>query len=151
MTVAMTYVSTVDDPFCPQSPSADMQSDDFPYGSDTAAPVTASDILFSFEGRINRSKYWGYTLLLAVGMMVVAFIGFSFAGEIGLWSSYGLAVLFVVWPALAVSIKRCHDRNRSGWFVLVSLIPIVSIWYLIEVGFLRGTDGPNDYGEDPLT
>ncbi|HEX9658865.1 MAG TPA: DUF805 domain-containing protein [Rhodothermales bacterium] len=128
-----------------------MQSDDFPYGSDTAAPVTASDILFSFEGRINRSKYWGYTLLLAVGMMVVAFIGFSFAGEIGLWSSYGLAVLFVVWPALAVSIKRCHDRNRSGWFVLVSLIPIVSIWYLIEVGFLRGTDGPNDYGEDPLT
>ena len=125
--------------------------DEFYNGGATPAPQSASDILFSFEGRINRAKYWGYTLLLTAGMIVVAFIGLSFAGEIGLWSSYGLALLFVVWPALAISIKRCHDRNRSGWFVLVSLIPIVSIWYLIEVGFLRGTDGPNDYGEDPLT
>ena len=124
-----------------------MESENTYYG---ATPETLSDIFFSFEGRINRAKYWGYSFLLTFGVLIIALGGYFMAGDIGLWSSYGIAILFLVWPALALGIKRCHDRNRSGWFMLVSLIPIVSIWYLIEVGFLKGTDGPNDYGEDPL-
>lgn len=116
----------------------------------TPAPETYSDILFSFEGRINRAKYWGYTLLIALAVIAVGLIGVVLAGQGGFWTTYFVAILIIIWPALALGVKRCHDRNRSGWFILVSLIPIVSIWYLIEVGFLRGTDGPNDYGEDPL-
>lgn len=124
-----------------------MEDDQYAYND---APQTLSDIFFSFDGRINRAKYWGYSIVLVLGMIVICGLGMFFAGEMGLWSSYAIALLFVVWPSLALGVKRCHDRNRSGWFMIVSLIPIVSIWYLVEIGFLRGTDGPNDYGEDPL-
>lgn len=127
-----------------------MEDDRYTYNDGPNAPQTAADILFSFEGRINRARYWGYSMVLMVGLIVIAGLGLLFAGEIGFWSSYGIALLFVIWPGMALGVKRCHDRNRSGWFMLVSLIPIVSIWYLVEIGFLRGTEGPNDYGEDPL-
>jgi uncharacterized membrane protein YhaH (DUF805 family) len=60
-----------------------------------------------------------------------------------------LVQLLVVWPAVAVSVKRWHDRNKSGWWVLINLIPIVgALWTLVENGFLRGTPGPNRFGDD---
>ena len=56
-----------------------------------------------------------------------------------------------LWISLAVAVKRYHDRNKSGWWVLIALVPVIGgIWYLIEAGFLAGTPGPNDYGPDPL-
>jgi uncharacterized membrane protein YhaH (DUF805 family) len=59
--------------------------------------------------------------------------------------------LVVIWPGLAINIKRWHDRDKSGWWILISLIPFVGpIWALVEVGFLPGTPGPNQYGPDPL-
>jgi len=61
-----------------------------------------------------------------------------------------ISIIFI-WPTLALAVKRLHDRNRSGWFSLIVLIPIIGpIWYLIEVGFLRGTIGPNRFGDDPV-
>ena len=62
-------------------------------------------------------------------------------------------LLFVVvfWIALAINVKRYHDRNKSGWWVLILLVPAIgSLWNLIECGFLSGTAGPNNYGPDPL-
>ena len=51
---------------------------------------------------------------------------------------------------LAVSVKRWHDRDKPGTWVLINLIPLVGgIWAFVEVGCLRGTFGPNNYGEDP--
>ncbi|MBV7329929.1 DUF805 domain-containing protein [Chloroflexi bacterium TSY] len=55
-----------------------------------------------------------------------------------------------LWPNLAVSAKRWHDRDKSGWWSLIVLIPIIGvIWMLIEVGFLEGTNGPNRFGPEP--
>ena len=55
------------------------------------------------------------------------------------------------WISLAIAIKRFHDRDKVGWWVLITLVPVIGpIWYLIECGFLRGTTGPNKYGSDPL-
>ena len=55
------------------------------------------------------------------------------------------------WISIAVAVKRYHDRNKSGWWVLIVFVPIIGgLWYLIECGFLRGTPGPNNYGPDPL-
>jgi uncharacterized membrane protein YhaH (DUF805 family) len=62
-------------------------------------------------------------------------------GERGIF--YGMGGIVCFWPALALSVKRCHDRNRTGWFFLVALIPLVSVWYLVEVGFLQGTPCAN--------
>ena len=63
-------------------------------------------------------------------------------------------IVFIVaatWISIAVAVKRYHDRNKSGWWVLIVLVPVIGgLWYLIECGFLRGTAGPNDYGPDPL-
>jgi uncharacterized membrane protein YhaH (DUF805 family) len=59
--------------------------------------------------------------------------------------------LLLLWPAVAVSVKRWHDRNRSGWWILINLLPIIGwAWALIENGLLRGTAGPNRFGADPL-
>jgi uncharacterized membrane protein YhaH (DUF805 family) len=57
---------------------------------------------------------------------------------------------FLLWLAIAVSVKRYHDHDRSGWFLLIALIPqLGTFWVLIELGLLRGTRGPNRFGPDP--
>ena len=107
--------------------------------------------LFSFEGRITRSKYW----LCLVIILLVAFVEGIVMGVTGTDTSPGstgsgwffLFQLPLMWAAIANGVKRCHDRNRSGLFVLVSLIPLVNLWYLVEVGFLAGKDENNEYGD----
>jgi uncharacterized membrane protein YhaH (DUF805 family) len=63
----------------------------------------------------------------------------------------GLFVLLALYTSIAVAVKRCHDRDRSGWFLLVGIIPLINLWVLVELGFMRGTVGSNRYGSDPLT
>ena len=58
--------------------------------------------------------------------------------------------VLLIWISLAVQIKRWHDRDKSGWWVLINLIPLIgAIWAFVETGCLRGTVGPNAYGPDP--
>ncbi|MCK4645953.1 MAG: ABC transporter permease [Candidatus Aminicenantes bacterium] len=129
-----------------------------------------SELYFSFKGRIPRSTFWlnGILVLNAV-MYTVVLAGFLIYSGIGALVNSGLkentgtilqiltvlitliAYIIVLIPFFALSVKRCHDRNRSGWFVLISLIPVIgSIWYSIETGFLSGTKGKNRFGMDPL-
>jgi uncharacterized membrane protein YhaH (DUF805 family) len=68
--------------------------------------------------------------------------------EVGLLSL--LFALAALYPWIAIGIKRCHDRNRTGWFLLIGLIPLVSIWLVVELSILRGSVGPNRFGPDPL-
>lgn len=110
--------------------------------------MTLSQILFSFEGRINRAKYWGYGILLAVVIWIAFGLDWVTTGQLGVFYIIGMVV--TIWPSIAIAVKRCHDRDRSGWFILVSLIPLVNLWYLVEIGFLRGTTGNNRFGPDPL-
>ena len=121
------------------------------------------NMLFGFQGRMNRAKWW----LVLVGIVVVEIILFAiiFGGaamapdpqeamnNLGPLASLVLLVFAVVvtWISIAVGIKRFHDRNKSGWWVLIAFVPVIGgLWYLIECGFLRGTAGPNTYGPDPL-
>ncbi len=107
----------------------------------------------SFEGRINRSKFWaGVGVLFAVGILVNIIDAL-----LGLQVGQGFGVLGIVftlaaiYPALALYAKRWHDRDKSGWWTLIILIPIIGpIWLLIELGALEGTRGANRYGPDPL-
>ncbi len=112
------------------------------------------EILFSFKGRICRSEYWGkafpilFTYSIIVNLIYYAEVE---SGEPGI--SIFLSLLSL-WPGLAVATKRLHDRNRSGLFLLTLLIPfanvIFAIWIIIEIWFLKGTDGENRFGSDPL-
>jgi uncharacterized membrane protein YhaH (DUF805 family) len=111
------------------------------------------EILSSFHGRIPRKTFWIASICLTVPVGIVAAMidivtGYEEVDQVGPGDFF--ALLFIL-PILAIDIKRLHDRNRSGWFILINFVPVVgSIWFLIEVGLLAGTDGPNRYGEDPL-
>ena len=105
-------------------------------------------VFFSFRGRINRKTFWLAMLPLAVGYAVAEMMTVS-ADEATVGLSYLIMIGFL-WPSLAIQTKRWHDRNKSGWWNLISFVPIVGpFWALIEVGFLKGTPGANFYGVPP--
>ncbi|WP_210760769.1 DUF805 domain-containing protein [Azohydromonas sediminis] len=114
------------------------------------APIEPAQIFFSAHGRISRRTWWlyGVAAILGLGLLLTALLRIAGADED---TATAVASLVLLWPSLAISIKRWHDRDKSAWWVLVGLIPVIGgLWLLIENGFLRGTPGPNRYGDDPL-
>jgi len=155
-----------------------------------------SQYLFGFSGRINRARYWAYVLVgilfLLVGLGIAlpyiliehrsANSGNEPLSPLGVATIAAEAVLIVAYfvAILAITAKRLHDRNKSGWWVVLFLIfpqianaiadpkmglpsiPVAgrlllllsgfifAIWGFIELGCLRGTPGENRYGPDPL-
>ena len=159
-------------------------------------------LLFGFSGRANRGKFWLAVVLwiifwsIAVPVCVLAAIiilGLHLpdislphdeliARYVRLAFDYlGLLIVFIAFTvvswisAFAVGVKRLHDRDKSGWWILLFYLApsvlgsiantseqavvsfvfglasfVISIWGLVELGFLRGTVGPNPYGPDPL-
>ncbi|MDD9974389.1 MAG: DUF805 domain-containing protein [Candidatus Poribacteria bacterium] len=124
--------------------------------------MTLSQILFSFKGRINRAKYWLIQLLAHVTILSLFILGLSTVESsneplIGSDTDVGRVVIFILfsiiftWINLAIQIKRWHDRDRSGWWIFIQLIPLIgAIWAFVELGCLRGTYGRNRFGPDPL-
>jgi uncharacterized membrane protein YhaH (DUF805 family) len=111
-------------------------------------PMPPLRILFSFEGRIPRKTWWLWGVLALLLATVLASLLLGIAG----FSEEVAAIIanaVIIWPGLAISVKRWHDRDKSGWWVLINLIPVIGfIWSLVENGGLRGTVGPNRFGED---
>lgn len=111
------------------------------------AEVLSKPFLLNYEGRINRQRYWAFFLLYLAGLIVASILD----AILGLGLFTLLFVLAAIYPSIIVSIKRWHDRGKSGWWILIGLIPIIGgIWAFVECGCLKGTDGPNAYGADPL-
>jgi uncharacterized membrane protein YhaH (DUF805 family) len=107
----------------------------------------------SFDGRIGRQTFWigVVTLMIAsavLHLVLAALFGWHHAmgGPIN-----GAVSLILLYPSLAVDVKRLHDRDKSGWWILLLLVPVLGfIWFIVECGCLRGTAGPNRFGPDPL-
>lgn len=105
-----------------------------------------------FEGRARRKEYWFFALFnilisLGLGMIDAATGTFSAEGGVGLLG--GLYALAVLVPAIAVSVRRLHDTDRSGWWVLIVLIPLIGPIVLLVFMALDGTPGDNRFGADP--
>lgn len=111
-----------------------------------------SKVLWLFEGRILPSTYRYYFLAYAGIFVVARLLDMAIFGSDSQTRVLSAIVsLLGIVPGIAVSVKRAHDRNHSGWFVLIGLIPLVgALWLLIELGFLMGTEGDNQWGPDPL-
>ena len=129
-------------------------------------------LLFTFQGRINRAKYWIAAIVYMSLIIVVVALGFFFDFNALFFVLASIIFIALFVSGFAVGIKRLHDRDKSGWWLLlfylappmldglgrgigVALIfqlasAAVSIWALVELGFLRGTSGPNQFGPDPL-
>jgi len=110
-------------------------------------------LLTSFEGRINRAKFWaGVGVLIAISIvlnLLDALLGLQLAEGVGILGT--LFAIASIYFALAIYAKRWHDRDKSGWWSLIVLVPVIgAIWLIVECGILEGTRGPNRFGPDPL-
>lgn len=108
----------------------------------------------SFEGRINRAKFWaGVGVLFGIGvvaMIIDNILGLQLTQD-GAGIVSIIASIASLYFGLALYAKRWHDRDKSGWWSLIVLVPVIgAIWILVELGMLVGTGGPNRYGPDPL-
>jgi uncharacterized membrane protein YhaH (DUF805 family) len=107
-----------------------------------------------FSGRAIRSEYW-YWVLFTILLSIVT-VGIDFAIFMDVMATSGIspvntiASLAVLLPTLAVTIRRLHDRDQTGWWILLGLIPLIGAIILIVWFCMRGTVGPNRFGPDPL-
>ncbi len=128
------------------------------------------NLFLSFDGRIPRSKFWiGLLVLVVLNWVLMAIAGAVFGTSMmmspdaaanpeqamqqmsAIFIPMMIVLLILLYPSLAVYTKRWHDRGKSGWWSLIMFIPIAGfIWMIVELGILRGTDGDNKYGPDPL-
>lgn len=121
----------------------------------SAGQLSLPKIYFSFKGRIGRGIFWGVWLSI-IALNYIIWISYRYDLRIEELSLISIVIIFLtsllfIWIGLAVQIKRWHDRNKSGWMVLINLIPVVGlIWVFVELGFLKGTEGSNKYGEVSL-
>lgn len=105
-------------------------------------------LYFALDGRVSRRDYWMYLILpmtIVSGALVLTFGSYADGSPIDLMY---FAVFF--WPCIAMSVKRWHDIDFSGWWVLICFVPYIGwVIALFCNGFGRGTIGENHYGPDP--
>lgn len=100
-----------------------------------------------FSGRACRTEYWMFVLCNVIVMLLLGMVDKLIGGDKELISSiYSLAVLL---PSLAVAARRLHDTDRSAWWLLLGLIPIIGTLVLIYFMVCNGQQGPNRFGDDP--
>ncbi|MFV2020575.1 DUF805 domain-containing protein [Micromonospora sp. LOL_023] len=118
----------------------------------TAAVRSVLTQYVGFSGRARRSEYWWFALFSLLVSIVTSILdtalGTNFEGSsngvIGLIVSLALLL-----PGPAVVVRRLHDTDRSGWWILIGLIPIIG-WIVLLVFYVQnGTPGPNRFGPDP--
>jgi len=108
--------------------------------------------LLSPDGRISRSQYWLKWALpvFVIGIALALLVFVTIDDPTVAATIIPIFDLIILWPGIAILIKRSHDRDRSGWFILLFLVPLLNFWPLIELLFLRGTIGSNRFGPDPV-
>ena len=137
-------------------------------------------LLFGLQGRINRAQYWLATLVALGLLAVCLLIAVAVSGERIDDSPASQAVLLIGvsvlgWISLATAAKRLHDHNKGPWWLMLFfVVPVlldtaasligndgaglvlggvslaIGLWAFVKLGCMKGTDGPNDYGPDPL-
>jgi len=102
---------------------------------------------FDFSGRASRSEYWWAYLGVIILFFVLGLLG-GLLGEAGM-IVLGLFYLAIIIPSISIGVRRLHDLDKSGWWYLLCLVPIVSLILLVWF-CMKGTTGPNRFGPDPL-
>ncbi|MDO8296647.1 MAG: DUF805 domain-containing protein [Caulobacter sp.] len=104
-----------------------------------------------FQGRARRSEYWLFVLFQIIVYIIAAVLGaIAGGGDSGAVNLLvGVVSLGLLLPSLAVSVRRLHDIDRTGWWVLIGLIPLIGGIVLFIFSLLDGTAGRNRFGPDP--
>ena len=104
---------------------------------------------FDFSGRTSRMNFWMFMLVYFVIYVIAMVIdgvvlGNSFGQQVGIFT--GIVGLVHIIPAIAVGVRRLHDTDRSGWWWLIALIPLIGSIWLIVLYCFAGTPGANRFG-----
>jgi uncharacterized membrane protein YhaH (DUF805 family) len=105
-----------------------------------------------FKGRARRKEYWFFILFNLIASVVLTVIDFMTGlldAELGIGLLSGLYSLAVLIPSLAVTVRRLHDTDRSGWWLLIGLVPLLGAIMLLVFMLLDSTPGDNRYGANP--
>jgi len=112
-------------------------------------PVSLRSLLLRLDGRIARRTWWLWAVVVPLGLSLYLTVVLRVAGMPARATEVAVN-LMLLWPVLAVSAKRWHDRGKSAWWLLVALIPVLGwVWVLVENGLLRGEACANRYGQAP--
>ena len=118
----------------------------------------------TWAGRSTRAEYWWWFLFVWL-ISLVPYIGIfasmdwsssedgtvkGSGGGVIWWVLFIALWLVFILPSIAVSVRRLHDTDRSGWWMLIGIIPLIGTIVLIVFFCLRGTEGPNRFGEGPM-
>ena len=107
---------------------------------------------FKFSGRARRAEYWYFILFNIIVSIVLGFIDgalgmMDYATGFGLLS--GLYALGIIIPSLAVAVRRLHDTDRSGWWILIMLIPVIGFFIFLYF-MIQGSKPDNRFGPNPI-
>jgi uncharacterized membrane protein YhaH (DUF805 family) len=107
-----------------------------------------------FDGRSRRKEFWIFELFNILIILALFVAGFTVFGmwehnEAVLFIPLALYILAIILPGLAVTVRRLHDTGKSGWIILLCLIPIVGGIILLVFTVLDSDPGPNQYGPNP--
>ena len=105
-----------------------------------------------FGGRARRKEYWYFALfsmLISIALTILDGVTGFLSVETGMGLLIGIYSLAVLIPSIAVSVRRLHDTNRSGWWLLIALIPLIGVIVLIVFFFSDSQPGVNKYGLNP--
>ena len=106
----------------------------------------------NFDGRARRKEYWMFFLFNFIFALVAVALDNLFGTsnpEVGIGVIYGLYVLLVLVPGIAVTVRRLHDIGKSGWMILVALIPLAGPIWLLVLTVTDSEQGQNQYGDNP--
>lgn len=114
--------------------------------------VTVLKRYAQFSGRASRSEYWYFVLIYILASVLLGFLDgflgtYSYTADVGLLS--GILILGLLIPSLAVSVRRLHDTNKSGWWLLIGLIPLIGGIVLLVFTCQKSDPQPNQYGTEP--
>jgi uncharacterized membrane protein YhaH (DUF805 family) len=105
-----------------------------------------------FSGRAQRAEYWYYVLfylLITFVLSIIDGMAGTFDDDSGVGILSGLFILGTLIPSLAVTVRRLHDTDRSGWWILLNLVPLVGGVIVLVFTCLDSTPGDNKYGPNP--
>ena len=105
-----------------------------------------------FEGRARRTEYWFFVLfntLIQIGLVVLDVIAGTFRVDNGVGLLSGIYSLAVLVPSFAVLARRLHDTDRSGWGILIGIVPLLGAIVLLIFALFEGDPGENRFGASP--
>ncbi len=101
-----------------------------------------------FNGRAGRTEYWMFVLFNIIFSIAASVLDYMM-GTVYVFS--GIYSLFVLIPSIAVTVRRLHDIGKSGWMILILLIPVIGVIWFLVLMVTQGTPGENSYGPEPAS